>query len=83
MSKTAKVVIHARVLFTSGSEESKNAAKLMETNQLHFSETRVDPDSKEFPPNKLPLLITGEGPGWQGLKAIQSYVERAIAMGEG
>jgi hypothetical protein len=73
---------HFRILFTNKTEACINAAEMLKSKGIHFSQTEVSPNSKEFPPEKLPLLITDEGPGWGGVEAIERYVGYTLATGE-
>jgi hypothetical protein len=72
--------VHFRILYVNSSDESIKAVKILRHNKIRFSKAQVDLDSKEFTDDKLPLLITGEGPGWAGLDAIKRYTRRTVKM---
>ena len=73
---------HFRILFINKTEACQNAVKMLKSNGIPFSQTEVSPNSIEFPPETLPLLITDEGPGWEGLKDIENYIRYTNATGE-
>ena len=65
-----------RVLFLDDSPESQHACASFRRNKIETAEVKVDPQNPEFPPQKLPLLISGEGQ-LEGPEAVGRYVETA------
>jgi len=81
MGKT-KREIFCRILFVNKSAASKKAIKLFRDNGLSFSQVEPEPDSQEFYPSKLPVLIAGDAVRELNSVGIQRYVKAAVALGE-
>lgn len=67
------------VLFINDLEPSREAVKLIKAHDARFTQVLVSPDSRMFPADKLPFLITSRGE-YQGLEAIQGLVEACLTL---